>query len=64
VLWDREVNGSFVPTVHVFDELPTATPALELMAPTSDRALKSGRLNVVEPSPTPKYVLVIANRLE
>jgi hypothetical protein len=54
VLWDREVNGSFAPTVHVFDEFPTATPAFELMAPTRDNALKSGRLNVVVPSPAPK----------
>jgi hypothetical protein len=33
-------------------------------APTRLRPLKSGRLNVVDPSPTPKYVLVIAKRSE
>jgi len=59
-------NGSVDPFAQEIPPavFPTATPRFADIAPTRLSSLKSGRLNVVEPSPAPKYVLVIANRLE
>jgi hypothetical protein len=64
VEWEIAVKGSADPYVQTFppEVLPTATPRFADTAPTRLSPLKSGRLNVVVPSPTPKYVPITAKR--